>query len=41
MYFAGRWHRTGSIVVNSKIFGDIARRLPDSEVFIQVKRILL
>jgi len=27
----------GSIVVNSRIFGDIVRRLPDSEVFIQVK----
>ncbi|MDI9482719.1 MAG: DNA polymerase III subunit beta [Bacillota bacterium] len=27
----------GSIVVNSRIFGDIVRRLPDSEVFIHVK----
>lgn len=27
---------TGSIVINSKIFGDIVRRLPDSEVFIEV-----
>lgn len=28
---------TGSIVINSKIFGDIVRRLPDSEVLIEVK----
>lgn len=28
---------TGSIVLNSRMFGDIVRRLPDSEVFIQVK----
>ncbi len=28
---------TGSIVINSKIFGDIVRRLPDSEVLIDVK----
>lgn len=27
----------GSIVLNSRMFGDIVRRLPDSEVFIQVK----
>ncbi len=27
----------GSIVLNSKMFGDIARRLPDSEVLIEVK----
>ncbi len=27
---------TGSIVINSKIFGDIVRRLPDSEVLIEV-----
>ncbi len=27
----------GSIVINSKIFGDIVRRLPDSEVLIEVK----
>ncbi|MDP4091925.1 MAG: DNA polymerase III subunit beta [Bacillota bacterium] len=26
----------GSIVINSKIFGDIVRRLPDAEVFIEV-----
>lgn len=29
--------RTGSIVLNSKMFGDIVRRLPDSEVLIDVK----
>lgn len=28
---------TGSIVINSKIFGDIVRRLPDSQVLIEVK----
>ncbi len=28
---------SGSIVINSKIFGDIVRRLPDSEVLIEVK----
>lgn len=28
--------RTGSIVLNSKMFGDIVRRLPDSEVLIEV-----
>lgn len=28
---------TGCIVLNSRMFGDIVRRLPDSEVFIQVK----
>lgn len=28
---------TGDIVINSKIFGDIVRRLPDSEVLIEVK----
>ncbi|PYG88995.1 DNA polymerase-3 subunit beta [Ruminiclostridium sufflavum DSM 19573] len=28
--------RTGSIVINSKMFGDIVRRLPDSEVLIDV-----
>lgn len=28
---------TGSIVLNSRIFGEIVRRLPDSEVYIQVK----
>ncbi len=27
----------GTIVINSKIFGDIIRRLPDSEVFIEVQ----
>lgn len=27
----------GSIVINSKIFGDIVRRMPDSEVLIEVK----
>jgi len=27
----------GSIVLNSKMFGDIVRRLPDSEVLIEVK----
>lgn len=27
----------GSIVLNSRMFGDIVRRLPNSEVFIQVK----
>lgn len=27
----------GSIVINSKMFGDIVRRLPDSEVLIEVK----
>ncbi|QNU66983.1 DNA polymerase III subunit beta [Ruminiclostridium herbifermentans] len=27
---------TGSIVINSKMFGDIVRRLPDSEVLIEV-----
>ncbi len=27
----------GSVVLNSKTFGDIVRRLPDSEVFIEVK----
>ncbi len=27
----------GNIVINSKIFGDIVRRLPDSEVLIEVK----
>ncbi|NLK87823.1 MAG: DNA polymerase III subunit beta [Clostridiaceae bacterium] len=29
--------RPGSIVLNSKMFGDIVRRLPDSEVLIEVK----
>lgn len=28
---------SGSIVINSKIFGDIVRRLPDSEVLVHVK----
>jgi len=28
---------TGAIVINSKMFGDIVRRLPDSEVLIDVK----
>lgn len=28
---------TGSVVINSKMFGDIVRRLPDSEVLIEVK----
>lgn len=28
---------SGAIVINSKIFGDIVRRLPDSEVLIEVK----
>lgn len=28
---------SGSIVLNSRMFGDIVRRLPDSEVFLQVK----
>ncbi len=28
---------SGSIVINSKIFGDIVRRLPDSEVLIEVR----
>lgn len=28
---------TGSIVINSRIFGDIVRRLPDSEVLIEVR----
>lgn len=28
---------TGTIVLNSRMFGDIVRRLPDSEVFIQTK----
>ena len=27
----------GSIVLNSKMFGDIVRRFPDSEVLIEVK----
>lgn len=27
----------GSIVLNSRMFGDIVRRLPDSEIFIEVK----
>ncbi len=27
----------GSIVINSKMFGDIVRRLPDSEILIEVK----
>jgi DNA polymerase-3 subunit beta len=29
--------RPGSIVINSRMFGDIVRRLPDSEVLIEVK----
>lgn len=29
--------KKGSIVLNSKMFGDILRRLPDSEVFMEVK----
>jgi DNA polymerase-3 subunit beta len=29
--------RQGSIVINSRMFGDIVRRLPDSEVLIEVK----
>ena len=29
--------RTGSIVLNSRMFGDIVRRLPDSEVLIEVR----
>lgn len=29
--------KTGSVVLNSKMFGDIVRRLPDSEVMIEVK----
>lgn len=29
--------RPGSIVINSRMFGDIIRRLPDSEVLIEVK----
>jgi len=29
--------RTGSIVLNSRMFGDIVRRLPESEVLIEVK----
>ncbi len=28
---------TGSIVINSKMFGDIVRRLPDSEILIELK----
>lgn len=29
--------KSGSVVLNSKMFGDIVRRLPDSEVLIEVK----
>ncbi len=29
--------QTGSIVINSKMFGDIVRRLPESEILIEVK----
>ena len=29
--------KTGAVVLNSKIFGDIVRRLPDSEVLLEVK----
>lgn len=36
-YVQGNIQKQGSIVLNSKMFGDIVRRLPDSEVLIEVK----
>jgi len=36
-FVAADIQNTGSIVLNSKMLGDIVRRLPDSEVLIQVK----
>jgi DNA polymerase III subunit beta len=36
-YIEGDIQKEGSIVLSSKIFGDIIRRLPDAEVLIEVK----
>lgn len=36
-FVEGDIREQGSIVINSKMFGDIVRRLPDSEVLVEVK----